>query len=193
MEIGIFVILLLLWCLLFAVHEANIEGPNGWAKELPTAKYVWDEKEGKMYFKAFNSNTYTEVDHTTWPGKLYFFYINTILGGKDYTDYHRIIDLLQLFVSHLLVYVCFLSLGESIIVLEVRALAGLMLIWSIEDTLWFYVNPCASQSGHHKDWLMIGQYRLMEKGMSLNFIGGLILLVLSFFLSDIWQWLMTIV
>jgi hypothetical protein len=187
MIIFLFFLLLVFWCILFAKLEAEIEGPNGWVKELPTAKYIWDEKERKMFYKAFASNKYILVDHEKWPGNFYFFYIHKLLGGKDFTTYHRIVDFIQLFVSHILVYLCFWP--ESVIVLEIRAVASLMLIWSLEDNLWFDINPCASQSEHHKDWIMIGNYRVSEKGMFLNFIFGLILLLLSFFLTDFWHWI----
>jgi len=184
MGIAVFFLMFIFWCAVFAKLETEIEGSNGWAKELPTSKYIWEDSEGKMYHKELSSTTFRLVDHTTWPGNFFHFYINTILGGKDFTVYHRVIDIMQLFVAHVLVYLCFMAI-EPWWVLELRAFASLFLIWSIEDTLWFYINPCASQSGHHKDWIMIGKYRIMEKGMSINFILGTVLMTLSFFLVKI--------
>lgn len=194
-----FVALLLGYCLVFARLEAEIEGENGWAKELPTSKYIWNSEEGKMYYKAFGVDTYKLVDHTTWPGKFYFFYINTILGGKDFTVYHRVIDVMQLFIAHLLVYLCFYQ-TVPIWLLEARAIATLMLIWSLEDTLYFFVNPAFGAEKYdpehiewHKNWLTISSVRIMDKGMFANFAGGLAIMILTFFLLNIWHWLVQLV
>lgn len=184
-ETGLFFLFLAVWCLLFAKLEAEIEGPNGWAVALPTARYMRSGSE--IRYRPFNGSNvnWQRVNPNSLKGKFIKAYIN-VLGGKDFTVYHRVVDLIQLFVAHILVYLCFKGLDPWWI-LEIRAFATLMLIWSIEDTLWFYVNPCASESRHHKDWIMIGNKRIMEKGMSVNFIAGTIIMVLSFFLIDLWH------
>ena len=159
-ETGLFFLFLGIWCLLFAKLEAEIEGENGWAAALPSARYSWDGE--RLSYKPFGFRTFTFVPHLqpALKGKILIAYIG-ILGGKDFTVYHRVVDLIQLFVAHILVYLCFKGL-DPWWVLEIRAIASLMLIWSIEDTLWFYVNPCADQSEHHTDWIMIGNKRIME-------------------------------
>jgi len=194
-----FLVLLVTWCLIFARLEAEIEGENGWAKELPTSKYIWDPKEGKMFFKPFGSNSYEQVDHTKWPGSFYYFYINTLLGGKDFTYYHRNVDVLQLFVAHLMIYLCFYQTAP-IWLLEIRAFATLMLIWSLEDTFYFFVNPAFGAEKYapehiewHKNWLTIAGIRIMDKGMFANLAGGTAIIVLSFFLLDIWHWLVQLI
>jgi len=199
MNIVLFFTLLLIWCLIFARHEAEIEGKNGWAKELPTSKYIWDSQEKKMYYKAFGTQTYILVDHTKWPGRLYFFFINTILGGKDFTFYHRVIDLMQLFVVHLLVYLCFYQTAP-IWLLEIRTIATLMLVWSLEDTFYFFVNPAFGAQKYdpehiewHKNWFTIGGFRIMDKVMFFNFASGSLLMVFSFFLFDIWHLLINLI
>jgi|GEM_PF-3341326 len=185
MNIVLFFVILLAWCLLFAKLEAEIEGRNGWAKELPTARYHYED--GVLGYRAFASQEWIEVDKDSLRARFYIKYIGT-LGGKDFTTYHRVVDLIQLFVAHLAVFFCFFQY-TAWWVLEIRAVASLMLIWSIEDTLWFYVNPCAHESGHHKDWIAIFGWKFMEKGMFGNFVGGLVIMTLTFVAPSLWHWL----
>jgi hypothetical protein len=78
--------------------------------------------------------------------------------------------------------------------LEIRAIATLMLIWSIEDTVYFFVNPAFGFQKYdpehvkwHKDWVSIAGIRIGDKGMMFLLVQGLALLILSFFLTGIWH------
>lgn len=177
----IFFILLLVWCLLFAKLETEIEGSHGWAEKLPTARYHYIPILDFLYYKEFAEiflSAPIPIEERTLKHKIIIKYIG-ILGGKDFTVYHRVIDLIQLLVAHLIVYSCFRGL-EPVLVLEIRAFASLFLIWSIEDNLLFYINPKAKESDHHQEWIMIGDKRLMDKGMLINFIIGCVLMPVSF-------------
>ncbi|MDD5341085.1 MAG: hypothetical protein PHC97_01455 [Patescibacteria group bacterium] len=186
MNVIAFLVLLLFYVLIFARLEAEIEGEFGWAAKLPTARYRL--KGEALEYRAFASadTSWVEIDRSTMRGKFFSAYIG-FLGGKDFTWYHRVVDLLQLFVAHLIIYLCFGS--EPKWVLEVRAVATLFLIWSLEDTFYFFVNPRfgfkkynPESIGWHKDWLTIGGIRIGDKGMMGLLAGGAILFVLSLFL-----------
>jgi len=184
MEILGYVLLLVVWCVLFAKLEAEIEGANGWAAALPTKRYR-KTVTGEVLFREFakGDSDWKYLKQDSFKAKFMSVYIN-FLGDKDFTIYHRVVDLIQLFVSHLLVYLFFKGM-DPWWALELRAFAGMMVIWSVEDTLWFYINPEAHKSEHHKSWLMIGQKRIMEKGMVGNLLGGIALITISFFLNHV--------
>lgn len=182
----LFFIFLLTWCVLFAKLEAEVEGEHGWAAKMPTKHWHWEGDN--LTFKDFGSDEWVELDKNTRFSRFIIFYIGT-LGGKDFTIYHRTVDLIQLFVAHILVYLFFFHTANPAW-LEMRVVGTLFLIWTIEDTLWFYVNPLAYKSNHHKDWVKIGKVQLMEKGMFGGFIIGIVLSTISFFGPSFGTWLM---
>ena len=183
MNTVLFFVFLLIWCVLFALLEAQIEGENGWAAAQATARYHWDPIEKKLTYRALGQEMWLVVDKTTLWHRFIIRHIG-MLGGKDWTWYHRVVDFIQIYIAHLLVYLFFLYTTHPLW-LEVRAFGSLFLIWTIEDTLWFYVNPLAYKSNHHKEWVKIGNVQLMEKGM---FGGFIIDIILSFFSFGQYFW-----
>jgi hypothetical protein len=174
---------LLFWCLIFAILEAQIEGPNGWATALPTARYHWDPVEKILTYRGFAQTNWITMCPDPFWHKLIIKYILHLLDGKDWTYYHRVVDIIQIFIAHILVYHCYHS--EVWLILELRVLAAVLLIWSLEDTLWFYVNPEASKSEHHPSWVMLGKYRLMATGMFKICVVGLILFPITLYMAEI--------
>jgi hypothetical protein len=91
----LFFIVLIVWCLIVARLEVEIEGKDGWAKNLPTWKYKLD-KEGKLWYKPLGVQEYQEPTCSPWLQKFYVTYIR-VLGGREFTGYHRMVDIMQLF------------------------------------------------------------------------------------------------
>lgn len=185
----LFFALLFGWCLIVARLEVETEGRDGWAKNLPTAKYKLDEG-GKLWHRPFGVQEYREPTCGLWLQKFYTVYIG-ILGGREFTGYHRVVDVMQVFVAHLLVYFVFFRTAPWWI-LEIRAFACLFLFWSVEDTLWFLVNPFYGLAKYkpefipwHKEWWLF-----MPKDMLVLFIQGMSLYVLTFIpFRKIWRFL----
>lgn len=181
MSILLFAIILVIWCLIVARLEVETEGKDGWAKNLPTAKYKLDEK-GKLWHKPFGEREYREPICSSGWQNFYKIFIK-ILGGREFTVYHRVVDAMHLFVAHLVVYLFFFKTAVWWI-LEIRAIATLLLFWSIEDTLWFFVNPFYGPRGykpeyipwHARDWWFFA-----PKGVIILFLLGVGLFWISFF------------
>lgn len=176
----LFFAIVLVWCLIVARLEVEIEGKDGWAKNLPTAKYRLDEA-GKLWHKPFGAEGFMEpVCSRRWQ-KFFAWYIRTKLGGREFTGYHRVVDLMQLFVGHLAVYMCFFQTAPWWI-MELRVLVFVFLSWSIEDTLWFVLNPLYGLKKykqecipwHDRDWWVFA-----PKGMIMLFMQGCALYVFT--------------
>lgn len=180
----VWILALVIWVILFAKLEVEIEGQHGWAEKAPTKRYRWDTKEEKLFFRPFNSVEWQRISHLSWPGNFYKFYICNILGGRDFTTYHRTVDLIQLFVSHAVTWGIFHS-STPWWAIEMRAFAFLMLTWAFEDTLWFVLNPLfgikkynkESIPWHAQDWLWIA-----PKGMMILVFQAVVLLAVSYIL-----------
>lgn len=179
----LFFAILLVWCLIVARLEVEIEGRDGWAKNLPTWKYKLDETS-KLWYKPFGAQEYQEPACGPVLQTLYTVYIK-ILGGREFTGYHRMVDAMQIFVAHLLVYLLFFRTAPWWLV-EIRAIACLLLFWSVEDTLWFFVNPFYGLAKyrpefipwHAKDWLVFA-----PKGVLVLFLCGVGSYLLTFISS----------
>jgi len=184
----IFFGVLLWWCLIFAKLEVETEGQDGWAVKLPTTRFHWDGQ--KLTRRGFDSAQWMEVDHTTLKGKILVKYIG-VLGGRDFTTYHRMVDLIQLTTGHLVAWCAFQGL-VSWYVIELRAFAFLVLCWSLEDTLWFFWNPYFGPKKykpeyipwHAQDW-----FYFAPKGMIMLFGQGILLYGVSIGLPYLISWL----
>ena len=96
-----------LMAVLFAKLEIQIEGPHGWAADLPT----WRLPEGSAWRRLF--------------------------GGRPITGYHVYAFAFMAAAFHLPLVVS----GGFSLPLEARILASLALFWTLEDFLWFALNP----------------------------------------------------
>ena len=92
---------------LFAKLEIQIEGPHGWAANLPT----WRLSTASAWRRLF--------------------------GGREITGYHVYAFAFMAAAFHLPL---FCGVGFSLS-LEARILASLALFWTLEDFLWFVLNP----------------------------------------------------
>lgn len=77
----LFAVLLVFWCVVFARLEAELEGENGWAAALPTARYKLED--GELWYRAFNSQQWVEVDKNSFRGKFFSAYIG-FFGRKGF-------------------------------------------------------------------------------------------------------------
>jgi hypothetical protein len=100
----IFIIVLAFW---LAKLEIQIEGPDGWAKNLPTWRI---EKH--------------------WLLDLFW-------GGRAMTGYHFWIMTFMLLLFHAPIF----FVQDWSWQLEFRTIGGFILLWIVEDFLWFVVNP----------------------------------------------------
>lgn len=89
-----------------ALLEIQIEGANGWAKELPTWRI--------------------ENEWTRW------------LMGKPLTGYHVNLIIFILLLSHI---PYFMGIAVPSLSFEMRLISFLILFLTIEDFLWFVLNP----------------------------------------------------
>ena len=110
MSIPIFVFVLLA-ATLVALLEIQIEGPAGWAKNLPT----WRSKPEKWYSK----------------------FAQTALNKEELTGYHLALWTTVLLFFHI---PFFFGIPWGI-TLEKNLIASYFLFWMLEDFLWFIFNP----------------------------------------------------
>jgi len=103
----IFCFYLVIISAVLALLEIQIEGANGWAKELPT----WRIKN-KL---------------TTW-----------LMGEKPLTGYHVYLIAFVVLLAHLPYFLGFASPSISI---EIRLISLIILLFIVEDFLWFVLNP----------------------------------------------------
>ena len=115
---------------LTALLEIQIEGPAGWAKNLPT----WRSNPKKLYTKIFCF----------------------ILNKKELTGYHLSLWALMLLFFH---SPLFWGMSWNIS-LETDIVASFLLFFMLEDFLWFVLNPSfgikkfkAKYIPWHKNWL----------------------------------------
>ena len=180
MEHILFFVILVAWCLIVARLEVEIEGKDGWAKNFPTSKYKLDES-GKLWHKPFGVQDYQAPDCSKYLQKFYVFYIKMLLGGREFTGYHRTVDAMQLFVAHLVIYMLFFCTVPWWL-LEIRVVSFIFLSWSIEDTFWFFLNPFYGFKKykpefipwHAKDWWVFA-----PKGMIILFLQGCVIYLLT--------------
>lgn len=180
----LFFVIVVVWCLIIARLEIETEGKDGWAKNLPTAKYRLDG-EGKLWYKPFGSGEYRAPTCGKFMEKFFSFYVRKMLGGREFTGYHRMIDLMQLFVAHLAVYMLFLGTAPWWIV-EIKVIAFLFLSWSIEDTLWFVLNPFYGLKKYRPEfipWHADDWWIFAPKGMLILFLQGCVVYAISCLLA----------
>jgi hypothetical protein len=155
----------------------EIEGKNGWAKNAPTWKYKLDG-QGKLWHKPFGVDEYQEPTCSNRMQKFYRWCVKALAGGKEFTGYHRAVDVVQVFVGHVALYAAFRSTPWWI--LEIRIIAFVFLAWSIEDTLWFRLNPFYRDGkldpAWHPDW---NRRWRMSRGMGMLFLQGCVIYALS--------------
>lgn len=175
----LFFTIVIIWCVIFARLEIEIEGKNGWAENLPTSRY-WLDGLGRLWHKSLGSDC-KDIIYDGWKYKFIVFWIRKMLGGREFTGYHRVVDIMQLFVGHLVAYMLFFQTAPWWVI-ELRVLAFIWLSWSIEDTLWFVLNPFYGLkkykpefiSWHADDW-----WKFAPKGMIMLFSQGLVLYALT--------------
>lgn len=116
--------------LVFALLEIQIEGENGWAKNLPT----WRPQPNSWYEKIFKK----------------------IMGGKELTGYHLVMFSLVFFVLHL----PFSRGVSWSWIAEWETISLYFLFAALWDYLWFVFNPFYSLNKFnrehiwwHKMWL----------------------------------------
>jgi len=124
-----FLIFIFVAAIILAILEIQIEGPCGWAKNLPT----------------WRSN----------PKKLSSRILCFLLNKKELTGYHLSLWALTLFFFHLPL---FWGIKWSISV-ETTIVGGFLLFLMVEDFLWFVFNPAFGISKFksknipwHKNW-----------------------------------------
>jgi len=173
-----FFVILVVWCVIVAWLEVEIEGKDGWAKNAPTWKYKLDDS-GKLWYKPFGlAQEYVEPVCGNSKRWFYTLYIKKMLGGREFTGYHRAVDVMQLFVAHLVVYL--LGHDATWWNLEVRVVAFIFLSWSIEDTLWFILNPFYGIKKYKPEfipWHANDWWWFAPKGMIILFVQGVAIYV----------------
>lgn len=97
--------------LVLAALEVQIEGRDGWAKNLPT----W------------------RPDKNKWYGRLY----SRLTFDKELTGYHLLLSLLVLGILHYPYFAGAEWSGSA----ELRTFSSLFLLFVAEDFLWFVLNP----------------------------------------------------
>ncbi len=102
-----FVVVLALCATFMALLEIQIEGPNGWAAQLPTWRL---------------DNRWTRL----------------LMDGKPLTGYHLYLNLFIAAMAHVVYAVDF---GAPFARTELRILAFVILLFLLEDWLWFVLNP----------------------------------------------------
>ena len=117
---------LLVLAFLFAKVEIQIEGPAGWAQNLPT----WRIEQHPL--------------------------LDWFWGGKPLTGYHAWVFTFMAAVFHLPL----LLGGPFTLKLEGRILGSVMVVWILEDILWFVLNPAfglerltPAHVPWHKHWI----------------------------------------
>lgn len=111
MSIVSFLLFIILAAILIAILEIQIEGPAGWAKNLPT----WRPNPNKWYAKFFGA----------------------IRDQKELTGYHIALWFTVLLFFHFPLFVG-TTWNASF---ETDLLAGFFFFWILEDFLWFVFNP----------------------------------------------------
>lgn len=172
----LFFTIVFVWCAIVAWLEVEIEGKDGWAKNTPTRKFKLDER-GKLWYKPFGVQEYQEPVCSERRQKFYAWYIKNMLGGREFTGYHRALDVTQVFVGHLVVYGLFFHATpwQFLWLLEAQVFAFVWLCWALEDTLWFVLNPFYGWRKykpefipwHAKDW-----WHFAPKGTIMLFLQG---------------------
>jgi len=119
-----------IFCLILAFLEVQIEGKDGWAKNLPT----WRPGDDRWFVKLYRRVT----------------------SGKNLTGYHLGINLLVLFSLHGFYFFNSVWTWSS----ELQVLALFFLIAGVWDFLWFVLNPHYGWKSFkpvyiawHKSWL----------------------------------------
>lgn len=184
MEHILFVVIVAVWCVIVAWLEVEIEGKDGWAKNAPTWKYALLGE--RLLYKPFGKQEYSGATCGWLKEGIIIWYIKNMCGGRDFTGYHRAVDVMQAFVGVIAVCGLFLEipsggflswvwLGMSLIA---RIAAFVMISWALEDTLWFRLNPFYKDGKRtpewHRDW--DAKHRA-SKGMLGLFRNGCILYV----------------
>lgn len=123
-------IFILVTAIFLAILEIQIEGPAGWAKNLPT----WRSNPKKLYTKIFCF----------------------IMNKEELTGYHLSLWALMLLFFHAPL---FWGVSWSIS-LETDFIASFFLFWVLEDFLWFIFNPAFGIKKFrkkyipwHKNWI----------------------------------------
>jgi len=172
------------WCLIVAWLEVEIEGKDGWAKNAPTWKYKLDG-QGKLWYKPFGVEEYREPTCSLYMQKMLTWLVKYKAGGREFTGYHCAVDTFQLFVAHTVIYMLFFQ-SAPWWVLEMRVFAALFMFWTLEDTLWFRLNPFYKDGkldpAWHADW---NRRWRVSKGMGMLFIQGCVIYALSFAIMPI--------
>ncbi len=117
MESVIFFVFLIVASFLFAKVEIAIEGPNGWAANLPTWKKTGDHILSRLFW-----------------------------GGRPATGYHLWITLFILFLIHLV----FIFLPWTLLI-ELKLISFIILFFTLEDFLWFILNPAFGLKNFRKE------------------------------------------
>lgn len=126
----------LLCAILLALLEIQIEGDQGWARNLPTWR------------------------------------IN--IGNFVLTGYHTFIFLLLLLIFHLPFFFTKWTMQNECIILTL-----FILMWLMEDCMWFFMNRKFAQSGQKDDW----RYPKLMCIPVFYFIGMLVALICSYQVS----------
>ncbi|MCX6678560.1 MAG: hypothetical protein NTU95_11555 [Methanothrix sp.] len=103
----IFCFYLVIVSAVLALLEIQIEGANGWAKELPTWRI---------------ENKWT----------------TTFMSGKPLTGYHAYLIAFIVLLAHMPYFLGFVIPSISI---EMRLISLIILLFIVEDFLWFVLNP----------------------------------------------------
>lgn len=121
---------LFIFCLALAFLEVQIEGPNGWAKNLPT----WKPLDKKWYARMYKR----------------------MMSGKDLTGYHIGMFGLVLIVLHGFYFWRITWTWEA----ELQVIGMFFLVAVLWDYLWFVLNPHYGWKkfkpvhiAWHKSWL----------------------------------------
>lgn len=96
---------------IISILEIQIEGKNGWAKNLP----CWRPKQKRL------------------PVKI----ISLFQGGKEVTGYHLALNLLEVAIFHF----PFFAGADWNIARQMQILSCLPLFWILQDFTWFVWNP----------------------------------------------------
>ena len=177
MEHILFFLVLGRWCVIVARLDIEIEGKDGWAINLPTARYKLEDR--KLWHRPFGERLWQAPTCGRLLQKFYILFIK-LLGGRDFTGYHRTVDAMQLFVAHLMCLSFFHTSPWWVI--EMRVAACVCLSWSIEDTLWFILNPFYGVRKYKPEyipWHKDDWWILAPKGVMLLFVEGCAIYLIS--------------
>lgn len=133
-----------------AILEIQIEGANGWAKNLPT----WRPRPGHPLAKIYSK----------------------IMGGKELTGYHATLFPFIILIFHL----AYLLGTPFTLENELRVLALYFIFIALEDFLWFVLNPFhplktfVKQNVHHKAFFLrlpVEYYYAITTSLALSLAG----------------------